>query len=133
MRIPERVVAEVVAEASIKMSDPNYTQVLVGGWVQQQPAAAKYVSAHVRELGGAEGVINTVFHAALLAMCFQRHGGRSVRAMTYAELDRVSEGDREAALKKCQPALFDYLAANVENAEMKKILTLFALGMDYVF
>lgn len=133
MPIPEKVVAEVVKEAGVKMSDPKYAQTMVGSWVQQQPQAAKYVSAHVKELGGAEGVVNTVFHAALLASCFLRHHGRSVRRMSFADLDAVAEGDREAILRQRQPALADYLVANVEHAEMRRVLALLVLGMDHVF
>ena len=132
-RIPEKVVAQMVQEASVKMADPSYAQTMVGSWVQAQPAATKYMTAHVKELGGPEAVVNMVFHAQLLASCFLRHAGRSVRKMSFSELDAVSSGDRDAELKKRQPALFDYLQANVENAEMRKVLTLIALGMDYVF
>jgi hypothetical protein len=132
-RIPEKVVAEMVKEASVKMADPKYAQTMVGAWVLAQPIATKYMTAHVKELGGADQVVNMVFHAQLLASCFLRHAGRSVRKMTFAELDAVSDGDRDAELKRRQPALFDYLAANVEQLEMRRVLTLIALGMDYVF
>src|SRR5262245_39278529 len=132
MPIREKTVAEVVKEASIKMADPKYAQMMVGSWVQQQSAAAKYVSAHARELGGAEGVVNLVFHAALIAECYKRHGGRSVRAMTFADLDSVASGDRDAELKKYQPAVFDYIQANIDHAEMRKVVTLLALAMDRV-
>jgi hypothetical protein len=131
-KIPEKVVAEMVKEASVKMGDPLYAQTMVGNWVQAQPAATKYMTAHVKELGGAEAVVNMVFHAQLLASCFLRHMGRSVRKMTFAELDAVSDGDRDDALRRRQPALFDYLAANVEDPQMRRILTLVALGMDSV-
>jgi hypothetical protein len=131
-KIPEKVVAEMVKEASVKMADPLYAQTMVGNWVQAQPVATKYMTAHVKELGGAEAVVNMVFHAQLLASCFLRHIGRSVPKMTFAELDHVSGGDREVDLRKRQPALADYLDANVEGAEMRKILYLVALAMDYV-
>lgn len=131
-KIPERVVAEMVDEASRKMNDPVYAQTMVGNWVQAQPIATKYMTAHVKELGSPEAVVNMVFHAQVLASCFLRHVGRSVRKMTFEELDAVSGGDRDAELKKRQPALFDYLVANVEQLEMRKILTLLALAMDYV-
>jgi len=131
-RIPEKVVAEMVKEASVKMNDPTYAQTMVGNWVQSQPAATKYMTAHVKELGGAEAVVNMVFHAQLLASCFLRHIGRSVPKMTFAELDAVADGDRDVELKRRQPAIFDYLQANVEDAPMRRILTLIALGMDYV-
>ena len=132
MGIPEKVVTEVVKEASTKMSDPKYAQVLVGSWVSAQPAAAKYITAHAKELGGAEGVVNLVFHAALVAQCFLRHGGRSPRVMSFADLDAVAGGDTDILLQKRQPALRDYLHANVEHAEMRRVLTLLALAMDWV-
>jgi hypothetical protein len=131
-RIPEKVVAEMVREASVKMADPLYAQTMVGNWVQAQPAATKYMTSHVKELGGAEAVVSMVFHAQLLASCFLRHAGRSVPKMSYAELDAVSDGDRDEALRKRQPALHDYLQANVEHEMMRKVLTLIALGMDHV-
>ena len=53
--------------------------------------------------------------------------------MTFAELDKASEGDREARLKKSQPAIYDYISANVESDEMKRTVLLMALAMDYVF
>ncbi len=130
-RIPERVVADVVKEASIKMSDPRYANTMIDAWVRGQPAATNYMKSYDKELG-AEAIVNMVFHAQLLASCFLRHAGRSVRAMTYADLDAVAGYDRDVELKKRQPALFDYLAANVEHVEMRRILTLLALGMDYV-
>ena len=132
-RIPEKVVAEVVKEASIKMADPNYAQTCVGTWVQTQPHATKYMTAHVKELGGAEQVVNLVFHASLLANCFARHDGRAAPRMSFADLDAMAvDGDREALLAKRQPALNDYISANVENVEMRKVLTLIALALDHV-
>jgi hypothetical protein len=131
-KVPEKVVAEVVKEASIKMADPNYAQTQVGTWVQTQPAATKYMTAHVKELGGAEQVVNMVFHASLIAACFARHMGRSARKMSFADLDAVSGGEREETLKACQPAIADYLGANVESPEMRRVLMLIALALDYV-
>jgi len=133
MAIPEKVVADVVKEAGLKMSDPRYAQTLVGSWVQSQPDAARYMSASAKELGGPEGVVNTVFHCALIAQCYLRHHGRSVRSMLFRELDAAATGDREATLRKKQPAIADYVEANVENAEMKRTVILMALGMDLVF
>lgn len=132
MRIPEKVVAEVVKEASVKMSDPRYAQTLVGSWVQQQPNTTQYMSAHAKELGGAEGVVNVAFHASLMAQCFQRQGGRSLRKLTFDDLDSVAALEREDELKKRQPAIFDYLVANVEQLEMRRLLMLIALGMDFI-
>jgi hypothetical protein len=133
MPIPEKVVAAVVQEAGLKMADPKYAQTLVGSWVQSQPDAARYMSASARELGGPEGVVNAVFHCALIAQCFLRHHGRSVRTMRFNELDAVATSDRDEILRKVQPAIADYIQANVEHPDMRRTVTLMALAMDYVF
>lgn len=132
MKIPEKVVAEVVSEASTKMSDPNYSAVMVGGFVQTQRAAAAYVSAHETELGGAEGVVSTIFHAALMALCYQRANNRTVREMQFDDLNHVADGDREGELKERQPALLVYITENVEEDPMRRVLMLLALAMDWV-
>jgi hypothetical protein len=132
VRIAEQTVAEVVKEASSKMSDANYSAVLVGGFVQSQGPAAQYISAHAREMGGPEAVVNAIFHAALMALCFQKANNRTVRRIAFEELDHVAGGDREAALREQQPALLEYIEANVEQPEMKKVLVLMALAMEWV-
>jgi hypothetical protein len=130
--ISEEVVAQVVSEVSSKMSDPNYSAVMVGGFVQTQPHTAQYITAHADEMGGAEAVVNTLFHAALLGLCFQRANNRTVRTMSFAELDHVADGDREQRLRDCQPALLAYLQTNVEQPVMQRVLMLVALAMDWV-
>jgi hypothetical protein len=130
VQVPATTIAEVVKDVSGKMSDPNYTSVLVGGFVQEQPPTAQYISSHADELGGPEGVVHAIFHAAVMGVCFQRAHNRSLPQMSFEELDRASAGDREAALKEVQPALLEYLAANVESAPMRKVLMLVALAME---
>ena len=132
MLISQAMVADVVKEASVKMQDANYSAVMVGGFVQTQGPAAQYISAHAAEVGGAEGVINTIFHAALIALCFQRANRRSVRNIRFEELDHVASGDREATLRSQQPAVLDYIDVNVELPAMRQVLTLLALAMEYV-
>jgi hypothetical protein len=132
MRIAQSTVLDLVKEASGKMTDPNYSAVMVGGFVQTQGPAAQYISAHASELGGPEGVVNTIFHAALIALCFQRANRRSVRTIRFDELDHVASGDREATLRDQQPAVLDYIDVNVELQAMKEVLILLALGMELV-
>jgi hypothetical protein len=132
VRIPADIVAEVVKEASEKMSDPNYSAVMVGGFVQSQSPTAQYISAHAAELGGPEGVVNAIFHAALLGVCFQRGNRRTVRQMSFDELNHVADGDAEQNLARQQPALLEYIHANVESDSMKRVLVLVALAMDWV-
>jgi hypothetical protein len=130
VQVSATTIAEVVKDVSGKMSDPNYTSVLVGGFVQEQPPAAKYISSHADELGGPEGVVHAIFHAAVMGVCFQRAHNRSLPQLSFEELDRASAGDREATLKDVQPALLEYLAANVDSAPMRKVLMLVALAME---
>ncbi len=130
MKIKKETVGEVVAEASTKMSDPNYSAVLVGGFVQEQGDAAQYLTAHADDMGGAEGVVNAIFHASLIGMCFQRAYGRSVPRMQFDDLDHVSGGDRAASLKKQQPHVLEYIETNVELPAMRETLMLLALCME---
>ena len=132
MRIKEETMAEVVKEASAKMSDPNYSAVPVAGFVQSQAAVAQHISSYADELGDAEVVVNTIFHAALMGLGFQRTNNQTIREISFDELDKVAEGDREAQLKQLQPALLEFLEANVEDAAMKKVLMLIALAMEWV-
>ncbi|ACY18234.1 hypothetical protein [Haliangium ochraceum] len=132
MKVPKETVAAVVGEASMKMSDPNYSAVLVGGFVQTQQPTAQYISTYEQDVGGAEQVVNIIFHAALIATCFQRAENRTVPSMSYEDLDRVSEGDVVAKLEQKQPALHEYITSNVEDPQVRKILCLVTLGMDLV-
>ena len=92
MKLSKDQVAAVVAEAGKKMSDPNYSAVLVGGFVQSQTPVAQFISAHERDLGGAEAIVNVIFHCALVAHCFQRNGGK-VRTLSYEDLDAAARGE----------------------------------------
>lgn len=130
MRIPNKIVEEMVAEASAKMSDPNYSAVLVGGFVQTQGPSAQYISANASELGGAEEVVNTIFHTALMAECFKRANNRSVAEMSFEILDRVAEGDLKESLRRKQPGVLEYIETNIDNESMASTVMLFCLAMD---
>ena len=131
MKIKEETVVEIVKEASAKMTDPNYSAVQVGGFVQTQGAVAQYISSYADELGGPEAVVNTIFHAVLMAEAFKRTNNQTIREISFEDLDRVATDDREAQLKQLQPALLEFLEANVEHAQMKKVLMLLALAMEW--
>jgi hypothetical protein len=133
VKIDDKIVQEVVAEASTKMSnDANYSAVAVGGFVQSQNPAAQFVTAHESELGTAEAIVGVIFHAALLAQCFARANGRAIRSMSFEDLDTVASGDALPTLAKRQPALSDFIVSNVENPQAQKLLALLALAMDHV-
>ena len=132
MSITKQTVVDVVNEASVKMQDPNYTAVMVGGFVQTQNPAAQYISAHADEIGGPEQVVSAIFHAALLSLCFQRANNRSVPEMSFADLDRVAGDELATRLAGVQPALHEYIFSNVEDAKVRELLSLLALAMDLV-
>ena len=129
MKLTNEQVAAVVTEASQKMSDPNYSAVLVGGFVQSQGQVSQFISAHDRELGGAEAIVNVIFHCALVAQCFQRNGGR-VRTLSYEDLDAAARGEPLARLATAQLPLHDFIQANIENLEAQKLVAMIALAID---
>ena len=129
MKLSKEQVAAVVAEASTKMSDPNYSAVLVGGFVQQQTPVAQFISAHERELGGAEAIVNVIFHCALVAQCYTRNGGR-VRTLSYEDLDAAARGEPLVRLKKAQLPVHEFICANVENVDAQKLIAMIALAID---
>ena len=129
MKLTKEQVASVVQEASNKMSDPNYASVLVGGFVQSQTPVAQFISAHERELGGAEAIINVIFHCALVAQAFQRAGGR-IRTLSYEDLDSAARGDPMKNLEERQLPLHEFIAANVENTQAQELIAMIALAID---
>ncbi|MEJ7601754.1 MAG: hypothetical protein WKG01_27900 [Kofleriaceae bacterium] len=129
MKLTKEQVAAVVTEASQKMNDANYSAVMVGGFVQSQTPVAQFISAHERELGGAESIVTVIFHCALVAHCFQRNGGR-VRTLTYEDLDAAARGEPLARLEEAQLPLHEFIKANIENEEAQKLVAMIALAID---
>lgn len=129
-KIPEKVVEEVVGEVSQKMADPSYAQVAIGSFAQSHPDTGRFITAHLDELGGGEGVMHAVFHAEVLNECFRRHHGRSLSPVGFEVLDMASQGDPVEKLEKLQPALASYVASNVDDPAMRKLLALIGVAMD---
>jgi len=129
MKLSQEQVAAVVSEASKKMSDPNYSAVMVGGFVQSQPQVSQFISAHDRELGNAEAIVNVIFHCALVAQCFSKNGGR-VRTLTYEDLDAAARGNPLANLEAKQLALAEFIVSNIENKDAQKLVAMIALAID---
>jgi hypothetical protein len=129
MKLTQEQVAAVVTEASKKMSDPNYSAVLVGGFVQSQPQVSQFISAHDRELGGAEVIVNVIFHCALVAQCYSRNGGR-VKTLSYEDLDSAARGNSLANLETKQLPLAEFIVSNIENVDAQKLVAMIALAID---
>jgi hypothetical protein len=129
MKLTKEQVAAVVTEASTKMSDPNYSAVMVGGFVQSQTPVAQFISAHDGELGGAEQIVGVIFHCALVAQAFQRSGGR-IRSLSYEDLDQAARGEPLAKLAKAQPSVHEFIMANVEHPSAQGLVALIAMAFD---
>jgi hypothetical protein len=132
MKLTNEQVADIVADASKKMSDPSYSAVMVGGFVQSQTPAAQFIGAHDQELGGAEAVINVIFHCALVSACFARGAGRTVRTLGYEDLDAAARGKPLENLAKLQPAVADFIKTNLEKPNAQELVAMIALGFDAV-
>ena len=131
MKLTKEQVAAVVTEASQKMGDPNYASVMVGGFVQSQTPVAQFISAHERELGGAEAIVNVIFHCALVAQCFTKQGAR-LRELSYEDLDAAARGEPLERLEKAQLPLHEFIQANIEHEETKKLVAMIALAIDQI-
>lgn len=129
MSIPESLVAQVVAEVSKKMAKPQYAEEAIGGFVQLQPDIGRWVAAQASTLGGPGGVASVIFHASLLSQCYQRHHGKASGPVRFQILDGAARGDPAENLRTKQPALHDYLAANVEGAAATKVLATIGLAL----
>lgn len=129
MAIPESVVAAVVSEVSDQMAkDPNFAQLAVGNLVESQPDVSRFVTAQARTLGSSDAIVHVVFHANIMGTCFARHHGRDLNRVTFPDLNDAASGDTMARLKDSEPALHDYLAANVDGEAEQKLLSLIALA-----
>ena len=129
MKLTKDQVAAVVTEASANMSDPNYSAMMVGGFVQAQTPISHFIQAHERELGGAEAIVSVIFHCALVARCYQRAGGK-IRALSYEDLDAAARGEPLPRLEKAQLPLHEFIKANVESEDAQKLIAMIALAID---
>jgi hypothetical protein len=125
MVLTEKQVATVVADISAKLTDPSFGQVSIGGFVESQPDAARFLTMAVGRKVGAEEAMQAVFHATVLEACFASVGAGPPVA-TFAALDDVGDGLDEA-LARAQPALAGYLVANVESPPVRQALARVAL------
>ncbi len=120
MGISEETVAAVVADVSERLSDPAYTQLSVGSFVEEQPDISRFLSAKMQRIGGGQAVIVACFHAQVLSECLRRDRGIEVlERVNFATLDEVSGEERLKALQEEEPALADYVISNVEEEALR--------------
>lgn len=118
----------VVTEASKRMTEAHYSSELVGAFYDHQRPACQFITAHEKELGGTEAVVNVVFHCALVSEAFRRAGGR-VRSLAYEDLDAAAH-DALPRLEQVQLAVHEFIMANVEHPEAQKLVGMIALAID---
>ena len=114
MLVSEEVLAQVVAEASASHANPRFVEETVGAFMRRQPIVGNYVAAHQNELG-IEGVVLVLLHAAILLRAVERSAGRKMGAVAPQHLDAGLKRADEAQLGKTEPAIRDYLSANVAD------------------
>ena len=129
----EALVAGVVSEVSERMKEsPNYTQVALGNFVQEQPSLSQFLSAKMRDVGEGEGVVHTVFHAEVLAECFRRYlGCKSLPPVSFDTLNTVATGSLAERAEAAVPALSGYIQSNVDDERMRGALYLVALSFHH--
>lgn len=114
MPIAEKHIAEVVAEASARMQEPEYISTQVDTFMGAQPMVSQYVMSHSNELT-VEGVVSVLFHAALLHQSIARARGRVPSLIGLPELDAAAQQSLDAeALAKAEPELASYIVSNIE-------------------
>jgi hypothetical protein len=135
MSISEESIAEVVAEASTKMHQPEYISSQVDRFMGAQPQISQYVISHSDELT-VEGVVTVLFHSALIMESVSRSKG-TPGLVDVPRLDLAVKAvpDLES-LAKSEPNLANYIASNTDllqdkakNTLAQTILTHVAAGL----
>lgn len=129
MKIGNEHMAAVVTDASKRMQNPDFSAGIVGEFVVGQPAISQYVSASEGELGGAEGVLAVIFHAGLLAAAIERALGMPCPTAGFEDLDRATQGDPKKILKQTQPALYEFIASNIDDKARQRMLCLAGVAL----
>jgi hypothetical protein len=114
MVLSEEVLSQVVADASAGHTNPRFVEETVGAFMRRQPIVGNYVAAHQKELG-VEGVVLVLLHAAILLRAVERAAGRKMGALSPQHLDAGLARAGEADFSKAEPAIRDYLSANVAD------------------
>lgn len=114
MKVPEAAIAKVVADASAHLGDAKYISGQVDRLMATQPKISQYVIAHQAELS-VEGVVTTLFHAAIVHRCIVDATGNTPTTVDYADLDRAAtSAPTLEAFAEQEPDLASYVASNLD-------------------
>jgi len=120
MTVSEKQIAEVVAEASARMHEPEYISTQVDTFMGAQPWISQYVMSHSDELT-VQGVVTVLFHAALIHQSVGRARGATPGLVEIPDLDLAAQKCADAeALSRTEPELASYIASNLELEQGKQ-------------
>jgi hypothetical protein len=130
MPVSEEQVTAVVSDISERMKDPNFGQLAVGAFVDGQPQIVRFLTAKAARLGGAQALMELVFHAEVIRECLTRsRSGREVPEVDYPLLDKASQGDFTQRFTEREPHLANYVASNLEQPGQRTELCRVALAL----
>ncbi len=114
MKVPEDIIAQVVSEASTKMTDAQYISGKVDQLRTSQPNIFQYVIAHQSEFS-VEGVVTILFYTSLLLESVSRALGRHPAIVAFEDLDHAANLQPSVeSLAEAEPNLASFIATNVE-------------------
>lgn len=114
MKVPEKAISKVVEEASQHLSEDHYISGQVDRLRSQQPSITQYVIAHQAELS-VEGVVTTLFHAALIYRSIVEATGTSPAVVDFSGLDDAATSTPSLEkLAEQEPNVASYIASNID-------------------
>lgn len=133
----ETLIAESLVESVVKDtlerldSDPQFSQLAVAHFVEEQPDLVRYLTARLRN-DDQDTIVESVFHAELIAACLRAHlDVQTLPAVSFDALDKASHDidDFHAHLAEKAKPLADYLFTNLERADLRQTVSLLALAL----
>ena len=114
MKVPEHAIEKVLTEVSAHLREDDYISGEVGRFRSAQPHITQYVIAHQEDLS-VEGVVTTLFHAAVLRRSLIEATGRGPSTVDYLALDRAAKAVASLeALAEEEPHLASYAVSNLD-------------------
>jgi hypothetical protein len=134
MAILESSIVHTVNEASERMSDPEYVSNQVDMFIAAQPMMAQYVLAYRDDLKD-EGLVNLLFHAALIHMSIAHGTGKTLPLITIQVLDRaIKRAPGLEDLATIEPHLASFIVSNIDEEKKlaRKLLTHITIALSSV-
>ena len=119
MQVPEKAIAEIVAEATQRLDDASYISSCVEEFVAQQPSVMQYVVAHKTVLD-VEDIVQLLFHASVVHRSIAAALGRSPKTVGYADLDTAANQIPSLqSFSEVEPDIAAYIYSNISDETPK--------------